>query len=73
MLKRSITTNVTLPDDLSLYTGNTKSIKATYKQKLKLYEEYEEHKRNTNKAIQACFDEDLFVELETDGVHRTGI
>ena len=59
---------MTAPTDPGLYQGNSNSLHSAYKQKLKLYEEYEEHKRNTNKAIQACFDEDLFVELETDGL-----
>ena len=47
------------PSDLGLYTGNTNSLRATYKQKLKLYKEYEEHKQNIIKPIQECFDEDL--------------
>ena len=68
MLKRGITVNVTPPDDPGLYTGNTNSLKATYKQKLKLCEEYEEHKQNTIKAIQACFNEDLLIDLESDGM-----
>ena len=69
LLKRGITTQVPIPADPGLYNGNTNnSLHAVYKQKLKLYEEYEEHKRNTNKAIQACFDEDIFVESETDGL-----
>ena len=38
------------------------------KQKLKLYKEYKEHKRNSNKAIQPCFDESLLINLETDGM-----
>ena len=62
------TNNANRSKALALYNGNTNSLKSAYKQKLKLYEEYEEHKRNTNKAIQACFDENLFVELETDGL-----
>ena len=66
MLKSGITANVTPLDNPGLYTGNTNSLKATYKQKLKLYEEYEEHKQNTIKAIQACFDEDLISDLESD-------
>ena len=68
ILKRGITAQVPIPADPGPYTGNTNSLHAAYKQKLKLYEEYEEHKQNTNKAIQACFDVDLFVELETDGL-----
>ena len=67
-LKRGVTAQVPVPADPGLYQGNTNSLYAAYKQKLKLYEEYEEHKRNTNKAIQACFNEDLFVKLETDGL-----
>ena len=68
MLKRGITANVTPPDDPGLYTGNTNSLKATYKQKLKLYEEYEECKQNTIKVIQACFDEDSLIDLESNGM-----
>ena len=68
LLKQEITAQVPIPTDSGLYKGNTNSLHAAYKQKLKLYEEYEEYKRNTNKAIQACFDEDLFVKLETDGL-----
>ena len=68
ILKRGITAQVPIPANPGPYTGNTNSLHAAYKQKLKLYEEYEEHKRNTNKAIQACFDKDLSVELETDGL-----
>ena len=67
-IKRGITAQVPVLTNPGPYTGNTNSLHAAYKQKLKLYEEYEEHKRNTNKAIQACFDEDLFVKLETDGL-----
>ena len=36
---------------LALYNGNTNSLKSAYKQKLKLYEEYEGHKQDTNKAM----------------------
>ena len=68
ILKRGITAQVTAPTDLGLYTGNTNSPKLAYKQKLKLYEEYKEHKQNTNKVIQACFDEDLLIDLESDGI-----
>ena len=68
ILKKRITAQVPVLTNPGPYTDNTNSLHAAYKQKLKLYEEYEEHKRNTNKAIQACFDEDLFVELETDGL-----
>ena len=66
ILKRGITNQVTALTDPGLYTGNTNSLKSAYEQKLKLYKEYEEHKQNTNKAIQACFDEDLLMELESD-------
>ena len=68
ILKRGITSQVTAPADPGQYTGNTNSLKSAYKQKLKLYEEFEEHKRNANKVIQACFDEDLLINLETDGM-----
>ena len=68
ILKRGITAQVPTPTDPGLYQGNSNSLHSAYKQNLKLYEEYKEHKRNTNKAIQACFDEDLFVELEIDGL-----
>ncbi|OEU14451.1 hypothetical protein FRACYDRAFT_240995 [Fragilariopsis cylindrus CCMP1102] len=68
ILKRGITAQVPVPIDPGPYIGDTNILNAAHKQTLKLYEEYEEHKRNTNKAIQACFDEDLFIELETDGL-----
>ena len=68
ILKRGITSQVTAPADPGQYTGNTNSLKSAYKQKLKVYEEFEEHKRNANKVIQACFDEDLLINLETDGM-----
>ena len=58
----------TAPTNPGLYTGNTNSLKSTYKQKLKLYEQHEEHRRNSNKAIQSCFDPDLLIDLETDGL-----
>ena len=64
ILKQGNTAQVLIPTDPGLYQGNTNSMHSAYKQKLKLYEEYEEHKQNTNKAIQVCFDEDLFVRLE---------
>ena len=67
-VKTKYTVNVTLPNNPSIYTGNNNSLKAAYKQKLKLYEEYEEHKRNTIKSIQACFNEDLLIDLESDGM-----
>ena len=66
LLKQGITAQVLIPANPEPYTGNTNSLHAAYKQKLKLYEEYEEHKQNTNKAIQACFNIDLFVKLEMD-------
>ena len=62
------TADVVPPTDPGIYTGNTNSLKSTYKQKLKLYEDYEEHRRNSNRAIQSRFDPDLLVELETDGL-----
>ena len=68
ILKRGITAQVTPPDDPGQYTDNTNSFKATYKQKIKLQEEHEEHKQNTIKVIQACFDEDLLIDLESDGM-----
>ena len=51
ILKIGITTQVTAPTDPGLYTRNNNSFKSAYKQKLKLYEEYKEHKQNTNKVI----------------------
>ena len=66
ILKIGITNNVTTPTDPGLYQGISNSLKSAYKQKLKLYGEYEEHKQNSNKAIQACFDEDLLIYLKTD-------
>ncbi|OEU17011.1 hypothetical protein FRACYDRAFT_239612 [Fragilariopsis cylindrus CCMP1102] len=68
ILKKGITAQVPVPVNPGPYIGDTNILNAAHKQALKLYEEYEEHKRNTNKAIQACFDEDLFIELETDGL-----
>ena len=68
LLKRGITDAVPVPPEPGAYTGNTNVLNAAHKEKLKIYQEYKEHKRNTIKAIQACFDEDLFVELETDGL-----
>ena len=62
ILKRGITAQVPVPTNPGPYTGNTNSFHAAYKQKVKLFEEYEEHKRNSNKAIQTCFDVDLFVD-----------
>ena len=57
-----------MPTKPGPFTGNTKVLNAAHKHKLKLFEEYKKHKQTTNKAIQACFDEDLFVKLETDGL-----
>ena len=68
ILKKDITNNVPAPTNPGLYTGNTNSLKSAYKQKLKLYEQHKEHRRNSNKAIQACFDPDLLIDLETDGL-----
>ena len=68
ILKIGITTQVTAPTNPGLYTGNTNSLKPAYKQKLKLYDEYKEHKRNANKVIQACFNEDVLIDLESDGM-----
>ena len=66
ILKRGITNQVIAPTDPGLYSGNTNSFKSPQKQKLKFYEEYKEHKQNTNKVIQACFNEDLLINLESD-------
>ena len=49
-------------------SGDTNSLKFRYKQELKLYKEYQEYKRNTIKLIQGCFDEDVLVNLESDGI-----
>ena len=69
LLKQGITAQALVPNNPSRpYTGNINSLHAAYKQKLKLYEEYEEHKRNIIKAIQACFDEDSLIDLESDGM-----
>ena len=57
---------MTAPNNPGLYSGNNNSLKSTYKQKLKLYEEHKEHKQNTNKTTQACFDEDLLINLESN-------
>ena len=67
-LKRNITKIVQPPTHPGLYTGNTNAQKSKYKQELKLFDEYVEHKRNSIKAIQACFDEDLLIDLESDGI-----
>ena len=68
ILKRGITHQMSPLADPGLYQGNTNSLKSAYKQKLKLYEEYEGHKQDTNKTIQACFNEDLLIKLEIDGL-----
>ena len=67
-LKWNITETVQPPIHPGIYTGNTNSQKSKYKQELKIYDEYVEHKRNSIKAIQACFDEDLLIDLESDGI-----
>ena len=67
LLKRGNTAAVIPPTKPVLYAGNTNGLKFIYKQQLKLYDEYEEHKRNTIKAITVYFDEDLLIDLETDG------
>ena len=67
LFKQGNTASVVPPTKPAPYTGNTNGLKFIYKQQLKLYEEYEEHKRNTIKAITVCFDEDLLIDLETDG------
>ena len=46
ILKRGITHQVATPTDSGKYNGNTNPLKSAYKQKLKLYEEYE----NTSKT-----------------------
>ena len=66
ILKQGITGQVPILANPGQYTGNTNLLHTAYKKKLKLYGEYEKHKQNTNKAIQACFGIDLFVKLETD-------
>ena len=65
--KKNITHAVPVPTDPGPYTGDTNALYAEHKLKLLRFEEYEEHKRNTNKVILAKFDEDLLVEIETDG------
>ena len=67
-LKRTITADVTPPNDPGMYSGNTNSLKSIYKQELKIYEEYKEHKLNTIKAIQVYSNEDLLINLESDGM-----
>ena len=57
-----------MPTNPGPYTGDTNALYAEHKIKLLRFQEYEENKRNTNKAILACFDEDLLVEIETDGL-----
>ena len=66
--KKDITHAVPVPTDPGPYTGDTNALYAEHKLKLLRFEEYEEHKRNTNKVILAKFDEDLLVEIETDGL-----
>ena len=68
LAKRNITEAVPEPEDPGAYVGNTNILNAAHKLKLLRFEEWEEHKRNTNKAILACFDEDLLVEIETGGL-----
>ena len=53
---------------LAPYTGNTNALKFIYKQAVKLYEEYEEHTHNMIKSITTCFDNDLLIDSEMDGV-----
>ena len=65
--KKDINHAVPVPTDPGSYTGDTNALYAEHKLKVLRFEEYEEHKRNTNKAILAKFDEDLLVEIETDG------
>ena len=67
-LKQNITDLVIPPANPGIFTGTTNSLKSRYKQELKLYNEDEEHKRNTIKAIQSCFDEDLLINLKLDGI-----
>ena len=67
-LKRNITDLVIPPANPGIFTGTTNVLKSTHKAALKLYETYKEHKRNTIKAIQACFDEGLLIDLEFDGI-----
>ena len=68
MAKRGTTSYVAEPTDPGLFTGSSNVLKAAYEQKLKLYEEFEEHQRNALKVIQAVFEEDLLIDLETDGM-----
>ena len=49
------------------YTENSNELKFIHKQELQLYEEYEEHKRNTIKAFKLWFDKDLLIDFKTDG------
>jgi len=55
-------------DPAGIFTGTTNILKSRHKQALKLFDEYGEHKRNTIKAIQACFDEDLPIDLESNRI-----
>ena len=68
LAKRNIDAAVSEPTDPGAYAGDTNVLHAEHKIKLLRFEEWEEHKRNTNKAILACFDKDLLVEIETDGL-----
>ena len=68
ILKRNISQTVPPPDHPGIYTGNTNSQKYKYKQELKIYDEYVEQKCNSIKAIQAYFDEDLIIDLESNGI-----
>ena len=66
--KKNSVETVPVPSDPGPYTDDTNALHAAHKLKLLRFQEFEEHKRNTNKAILACFDEDLRVEIETDGL-----
>ena len=66
--KRDIIAVVPEPTDPGPYIGDTNVLHAEHKLKLLRFEEWEEHKRNTNKVILVCFDDDLLVEIETDGL-----
>ena len=67
LAKRNIPAAVPEPTDPGAYTGNTNVRYAEHKSELLIFDKWEKHKRNTNKAILACFDEDLLVKIETDG------
>mmetsp|Transcript_35343 Transcript_35343/g.39411 ORF Transcript_35343/g.39411 Transcript_35343/m.39411 type:complete len:126 (-) Transcript_35343:979-1356(-) len=53
ILKKVITAQVPVPTNPGPYTGDTNILHAAHKQKLELYQQHEEHKGNTNKAIQS--------------------